>query len=234
MATELLISGVLPSPLYHQTADLLTAFSERGDAFSLVETVFRRNASAPPQPGERLPPGDGGVTLRVKALTRRSSSAGTSWTVQVSHKPEPQRTSPQALQYSVSEFAVVEGGAHPHALASALGFGTHAFTLRQRGVRFERSGVIIDVYQLFESDDAAADPLDPSSYVVTASVRFSQPPPAAAGPGRAAAPGTPTPTTGPAANPPTVSSQEARETALAALEQVKRLLKGLVDLRRVE
>ncbi|GAA5952766.1 hypothetical protein JCM21900_005794 [Sporobolomyces salmonicolor] len=225
MATELLVSGVLPSAFYQQTADLLTAFSERGEAYSLVETVFRRSAAAvaPPPVGERRAAGgDGGVLLRVKAL-RRSSAAGTSWTVHVSHKPEPQRTSPQALQYSVNEFAVAEGGAHPHALASALGFGTHAFTLRQRGVRFERSGAVIEVYQLFESD-TDPDPLDPTSYVVSASVRFSQPVAVRA------APGTPTP----AAANPTVSSQEARETALAALEQVKRLLKGLVDLRRVE
>jgi hypothetical protein len=39
----------------------------------------------------------------------------------VLHKPEPVRTSPLALQYSVSEIAL-EGGVHPEELVSAFGF----------------------------------------------------------------------------------------------------------------
>lgn len=90
-------------------------------------------------------------------------------------------------------------------------------------------------------DEVSLDPLDPKTHVVQASVRFSQPATSSASNAKNSASAqnrssTPNPgaQNGAAAGGGGKSGQEERERALNALEGIKRALKGLVDLKRME
>ncbi|GAA5998444.1 hypothetical protein JCM5350_006028 [Sporobolomyces pararoseus] len=231
MATELLLTGLLPSTLHSVLLSTLSQLCERAESYSLTEKVFKRKGAA-----------TGDARIRVTALRLKSEqrlhAAGdsTRWSLTVFHRPEPERISPQALQYSVSEISIVEG-VHPEELVSAFGFEEKDFELRKRGTRWERSGVLIEVYQLFP-DELSLEPLDPASFVVQASVRFSQPTSTATANSTTSKTTTnrnSTPNPGPTGGGGGGNSgQEERDRALNALEVVKRALKGVVDLKRVE
>ncbi|BGP20458.1 hypothetical protein JCM10213_001533 [Rhodosporidiobolus nylandii] len=226
MTTELSISGVLPASLHASAVERLSSFSQTGEAFALDEEVFGRVGSdgAGPTTADTLGAA-AGQFVKVKALRLRSESGGKArWSIQVNQRPEAPRTAPRAMQYGVTEFTVEEGS-DPRVFVHALGFSHSIFQLHQRGVRFSRGAVLVEVFQLFETPTSAG-PLDSSSYAVTASTRFSAPSTSTS----SAAPGTPQPQAPGAA----VSAQEARDAALASVEQVAELLKGLVDLARVD
>ncbi|GAA5877266.1 hypothetical protein JCM8547_002621 [Rhodosporidiobolus lusitaniae] len=226
MTTELSITGVLPVELHSAAIERLTNYSQGGEAFALDEEVFARAGSSA-EVVDALGTSAGQV-VRVRALRRRGREA--EWTIQVNQRPEPPRTASRALQYGVFDFAI-EDGSDPRTLASALGFSTPAFSIFTRGVRFHRGAVFVEVSQLFESPEAP-QPLDPSSFSVTASTRFSSATTRAPN-----AAGVPQQTGGQQVEGATgggLSAQEVREKALEAVEQVARLLKGLVDLRRVD
>lgn len=59
--------------------------------------------------------------LSFNMISFRLIGARSSRSLTVFHRPEPERISPQALQYSVSEISIVEG-VHPEELVSAFGF----------------------------------------------------------------------------------------------------------------
>ncbi|GAA5912973.1 uncharacterized protein JCM6883_006275 [Sporobolomyces salmoneus] len=238
MTTELSLTGLLFVTLHSTLISTLSQLCERGEAFTLSEQVLKRKGAA-----------TGDIRIRVRALRLKSEQLAsrpegrTRWSLTVLHKPEPVRTSPLALQYSVSEIAI-EDGVHPREIASALGFEEKDYDLHKRGTLWERSGVRIEVYQLFP-DELSKDPLDQLSFVVQASVRFSQPGPASSSSGsnlnltasKATTKQNSTPnqasqnsTNGGGGN----SGQEDRDRALAALEGIKRALKGVVDLKRME
>ncbi|BGP43751.1 hypothetical protein JCM10449v2_007797 [Rhodotorula kratochvilovae] len=220
MTTELSISGVLPSALYSSAVERLSSFCERGEAFIASEEVLAR-AAAPSStadgPGAGDPAGGAGV-LRVKALRTRSTGDVAQWSLQVNGRPEPPRTAPRAQQFGVTEFAVEDGG-DPREMASALGYGRSLFMLRRRGVRFQRGAVTVELFQLYETDTSSA-PLDPTSHAVSVLTRFTAAPSA--------------PSAGGGARGGAMASQEVREASIAALEGVARVLKGLVDVRRVD
>ncbi|GAA6051558.1 hypothetical protein JCM3770_003469 [Rhodotorula araucariae] len=220
MTTELSISGVLPSALYPSAIERLSSLSERGEAFTASEEVFARTAAptaAADGPVGADSAGGGGV-LRVKALRKRSTGDAAQWSLQVNGRPEPPRTAPRAQQFGVTEFAIADGS-DPRELASALGYGRSLFTLRRRGVRFQRGAVMVELFQLYETDTSPA-PLDPTSHAVSVSTRFTAAPSASGGGG--------------ARGGGAIASQEVREASIAALEAVARALKGLVDVRRVD
>ncbi|GAA6015999.1 hypothetical protein JCM10207_006833 [Rhodosporidiobolus poonsookiae] len=226
MTTELSISGVLPASLRSTAVERLTAHTESGEAFALDETVFNRPDGSDTGAGASAgAAAAGGQVVRVRAMRTRSYKDGEAarWSVQVNQRPEPPRTAPRAMQYGVVEFAVEEGN-DPRSFVHALGFEKRVFELHQRGVRFKRGAVFVDVFQLFESSEAT-EPLDAASFAVTASTRFSSAPARSSAGGGG---GTPQP------GGPSASSADARDAALAALEQVAALLKGLVDLERVD
>ncbi|GAA6042923.1 hypothetical protein JCM8097_002776 [Rhodosporidiobolus ruineniae] len=223
MTTELSLSGVLPAALYSAVLERLSSFSEAGSSFALDEEVFARSGAA--VDGADTLGNSAGQYLRVKALRLKSEGGGTArWSIQVNQRPEPPRTAPRALQYGVVEFAL-EDGSDPRVLASAMGFSQPVFKTVQRGVRFRRGQVVVDVFQLFESSTSST-PLDPSSHIVQTSIRFSSSPSSS----RNQPPGQPPQQQAQGG----VSSQEARDAALAAIEGVAGLLKGLVDLARVD
>ncbi|GAA6013909.1 hypothetical protein JCM11491_000468 [Sporobolomyces phaffii] len=240
MATELLLTGLLLADHHTTVTSTLSNMCERGEAFSLSEKVVKRRGAA-----------TGDVRIRVRALRLKSeqlsSPAGdaTRWSLTVLHKPEPARISPSALQYSVSEISI-RGGVHPEELAHAFGFEEQEFELKKRGTRWERSGVLIEVFQLFP-DEISLAPLDPKTFVVQASVRFSQPAPSSSASSASAPSGmksvpnitrTSTPNPGTQSQPAVggggKSGQEERDRALNALEAIKKALKGVVDLKRME
>ncbi|GAA5963130.1 hypothetical protein JCM3765_003618 [Sporobolomyces pararoseus] len=231
MTTELLLTGLLPSTLHSILLSTLSQLCERAESYSLTEKVFKRKGAT-----------TGDARIRVRALRLKSEQVthttgdSTRWSLTVLHRPEPERISPQALQYSVSEISLAEG-VHPEELVNAFGFEEKDFELRKRGTRWERSGVLIEVYQLFP-DEVSTEPLDPVSFVVQASVRFSQPTSTAAASStssKASNKRTSTPNSGPTGGGGGGNSgQEERDRALNALEGVKRALKGVVDLRRIE
>ncbi|GAA5991626.1 hypothetical protein JCM11641_001493 [Rhodosporidiobolus odoratus] len=228
MTTEVSITGTLPAALYSAVLERLSSFGESGSAFTLTEQVFGRTASSATILSAVDVLGPSAATyVKVKALRLRSQKAGEAqqWTIQVNQRPEPQRTAPRAMQHGVNEFATKEGS-HPAALVRSLGFRGPTFSLHSRGVRFQRGQVLIDVFQLFESPEAA-NPLDAANYVVTASARFSSAQPVARP--SSGAPGPPQPSQG-----GSTSSAEVREAALTSIEQVAGALKGLVDLSRVD
>ncbi|BGP27887.1 hypothetical protein JCM10295v2_006865 [Rhodotorula toruloides] len=222
MATELSVSGILPAALYSATMSRLSAFCDSADSFALREEVYERVLSS--SSGTPAPDPDS-QRVRVKARRARSKGQRVQWTIQLILKPEPSRTAPRALQFGVTEFAVEEGS-DPRALVDSLGFSKKAFVTHRRGQVWRRRGVSIELFQLYESD-TAPEPLDPASYAVSVSTRFtaSSSSSASAPNGRAAS----TPVTSGAG-----ASQEVRDRAIAALEDVARLLKGLVDLARVD
>ncbi|GAA5914345.1 hypothetical protein JCM8208_004444 [Rhodotorula glutinis] len=235
MTTELSISGVLPRTLYASAVERLSGFSERGEAFIASEEVVARNtAQASAEGAGAAAAVDAGGALRVKAVRTRSTGDAAQWSLQVNGRPEPPRTAPRAQQYGVTEF-VVEDGSDPRSFASALGYGKSLFTLYRRGVRFQRGAVTVELFQLHEDNDSPT-PLDPSSYAVCAATRFTAAPSSsstssstgARGAGGGGAAG------GSAGGGGGGASHELREASLAALEDVARLLKGLVDLSRVD
>ncbi|GAA5853839.1 hypothetical protein JCM9279_001684 [Rhodotorula babjevae] len=234
MTTELSISGVLPRTLYPSAVERLSSFAERGEAFIASEEVLARNTA--PGGAERsgaVAAGDAGGALRVKAVRTRSTGDAAQWSLQVNGRPEPPRTAPRAQQYGVTEFAV-EDGSDPRSFASALGYGKSLFTLHRRGVRFQRGAVTVELFQLHEDHDSST-PLDPSAYAVCASTRFTAAPSSSngstsTGPRGVAGSGA----AGASAGGGGGASHELREASLAALEDVARLLKGLVDLSRVD
>ncbi|GAA5833617.1 hypothetical protein JCM11251_003183 [Rhodosporidiobolus azoricus] len=225
MTTELSISGPLPSTLYAAALARLSTFTSSGESFGLSESVYGR-AGATEGPADTLGSAAAQV-VRVKALRLRrpggDADSVVEWSIQVNQRPEAPRTAPRAMQHGVIEFAVEEGS-DPRSLVDALGFSTHLFSTHKRGVRFQRGAVLVEIFQLYESPESSA-PLDPSSYVVTASTRFSSTPTRSSGGSGS---------TQQQQNGPTASSQEVRENALASIEQVTMLLKGLCDLSRVD
>ncbi|GAA5944791.1 uncharacterized protein JCM15063_001667 [Sporobolomyces koalae] len=233
MATELLVTGFVQSRgLHSKLVATLGELCERGEAFSLNEQVYTRGRRTGPVPA-------GETRIRVRSL--RSYHQPTTWSLTVLHKPEPVRTSPLALQYSVSEISV-EQGCRPDELVSAFGFErvslslTKEFELWKRGTKWERSGVSIVVYQLYP-DDLTNEPLDPVTWIVQASIRFAQPGPTPSQPpAGASGNGTGTRSSTPlgSSKPDTISGQEERDRSLAALERIKKALKGVVDLKRLE
>ncbi|GAA5917973.1 hypothetical protein JCM6882_001070 [Rhodosporidiobolus microsporus] len=216
MTTELSISGSLPSTLHSAALSRLATFTSAGESFALSESAYGRAGAA--IDSADLLRASAGSYVRVKALRtcRREGGGGdaTEWSVQVNQRPEPPRTAPRARQYGVIEFEVKEGS-DPR--------NTHLFSTHKRGVRFKRGAVVVEIFQLFESPDSPS-PLDSSSYAVTANTRFSS------APSRAASGANPQQQQG----GPSASSQEVREAALANIEQVAMLLKGLVDLGRID
>ncbi|GAA5945252.1 hypothetical protein JCM3775_001898 [Rhodotorula graminis] len=236
MTTELTISGVLPRTLYASALERLSGFAERGEAFIASEEVFARNtvSGSTDGPGSAAAADAGGV-LRVKAVRTRSTGDAAQWSLQVNGRPEPPRTAPRAQQHAATEFSV-EDGSDPRSFASALGYGKNLFTLHRRGVRFQRGAVTVELFQLHEDNDSPT-PLDPSSYAVCASTRFTAAPSTSnSGSSTVARGGTGGGAAGASAGGGGGggASHELREASLAALEDVARLLKGLVDLSRVD
>ncbi|TNY20326.1 hypothetical protein DMC30DRAFT_447175 [Rhodotorula diobovata] len=233
MTTELSISGVLPSALYSSALERLSSFCERGEAFIASEEVLARSTAGDgPGAGGAADAAAAGAVLRVKALRTRSTGDAATWSLQINGRPEPPRMAPRAQQYGVTELAV-EDGSDPREVASALGYGRSLFKLRRRGVRFQRGAVTVELFQLHEADDSPT-PLDPASYAVAVSTRFTAAPStaaASAGGARGAGAGS---TGGGGGGGGGAASQEVREASIAALEDVARLLKGLVDLHRVD
>ncbi|GAA5843600.1 hypothetical protein JCM3766R1_002425 [Sporobolomyces carnicolor] len=243
MTTELLVTGILPADLHSVLVSTLARLCERGESFSQTESVFRRTGATAND-----------VRIRVRAIRLRSEEQRTHWSLTVLHRPEPVRISPHALQYSVSEISVDEG-VHPRELVSSFGFDEKEFEVRKRGTVWERSGVEIQVFRLFP-DDSTDEPHDRASFVVEASVRFSQPASSSTstthGSGststasrssmihhrgstpNAAQSQTSLHSAGATGGGGGNSGQEERDKALDALEGVKRALKGVVDLKRVE
>ncbi|BGP35643.1 hypothetical protein JCM10296v2_007484 [Rhodotorula toruloides] len=222
MTTELSISGVLPATLHPATTSRLSAFCDSADSFASREEVYERTAAS--SSGAPAPDPDS-QRVRVKTLRTRSKGERVEWTIQLNQKPEPPRTAPSALQFGVTEFAVEEGS-DPRALVDSLGFSKKAFVMHRRGQVWRRGAVSVELFQLYESD-RAPEPLDPASYAVSVSTRFtaSSSTTTSAPNGRATSnPGT----------PGAGASQEMRDRAIAALEDVARMLKGLVDLARVD
>ncbi|GAA6063616.1 hypothetical protein JCM10212_006439 [Sporobolomyces blumeae] len=288
MSTELALTGLAPAALHPKLVSSLSRLCEREEAFTLVESVYRRSSSssssarAVPARGDEVKARVRGLRLKGDELLHEGRATATRWSITVQHKPEPARISPAALQYSVSELALpnVDGRCDPHEVVSAFGFGDKEFELYKRGTRWERSGVVIEVYQLLESPEVDSAPLDPHSYIVQATVRFSQPSSTSSitttsttttkpGPSSSTSasngrPSTPSShpsdakrsresnttnnnndkigvgggkdgsTRGGTANANANAGQEAREKALRALEEIRKLLKGLVDLKRLE
>lgn len=148
----------------------------------------------------------------------------------VYQKPEPLRLSTEMLSRSVIECPIAEGD--PTSLVSALGYA-RLFTLIERGHRFHRGAVIASVYQLYEvpsfplprssqltSSQSATSttPLDPTSWIVNLSTKC---------PRVASTTGASTPQAGP-------SAQEVKIQATERMREVAGLLRGVVDLARVE
>lgn len=65
MSTELVLTGLLPSALHVSLLSTLSQFCEKGEAFSLLEKVYKRSGAAA-----------GDVRVRVRALTLRSEAGG--------------------------------------------------------------------------------------------------------------------------------------------------------------
>ncbi|ORY82913.1 hypothetical protein BCR35DRAFT_265394 [Leucosporidium creatinivorum] len=209
-STQLSLLGQLPLELHTALLERLSAQAEQGEAYSMTESVHHRSECSD---GSATVPDES--VLRLRAV-RTSQSDKTAWTMTVLQKPEPARLSPTMLQRGVIECAIEEG-CHPKSLASAFGFSTLAFITHQKGVRFQRGAVLVDIYQLFDSP-TAPEPFDPSTYTVSVTTRCANPTRTANNSSANAGP----------------SAQELKAVATAAMIQMSASLKGLVDLSRVE
>ena len=67
MSTELVLTGLLPSTLHASVLSTLSQFCEKGEAFSLLEKVYKRTGAAA-----------GDVRVRVRALKLRSEAGSAS------------------------------------------------------------------------------------------------------------------------------------------------------------
>ncbi|SCZ98309.1 BZ3500_MvSof-1268-A1-R1_Chr3-2g06286 [Microbotryum saponariae] len=253
-STQLSLLGQFPVELHSTVIERLSAQCESAEAFTLAEMVYRRDGTTMLQDDHALR-----VCAFRSASTEQSKHPAkrTRWSVQVLQKPEPARLSPEVLQRPLIECSI-EDGAHPIALASAMGFSqvlhvnltydlpttdtvsmtysTHAFTLHTRGIVFSRASnsVHIKVYQLFAST-SSTEPLDPSHYIIQLYTQFGTTSTSAAGTsaGRGAAAGT-TGSGGSGSGSGGLTMQEQKVLATASLKKVQALLKGLVDVGRVE
>ncbi|KDE07148.1 hypothetical protein MVLG_02552 [Microbotryum lychnidis-dioicae p1A1 Lamole] len=240
-STQLSLLGQFPVELHSTVIERLSAQCESAEAYTLAEMVYRRDGTTILQDDHALR-----VCAFRSASTEQSNHPAkrTRWSVQVLQKPEPARLSPEVLQRPVIECSI-EDGAHPIALASAMGFSTHAFTLHTRGILFSRASnsVHVKVYQLFAST-SSTEPLDSSHYIIQLYTQFGTTSTSATGAsaGRGAGVGgVAGSTTGSGGNGSGNGSgsggltmQEQKVLATASLKKVQALLKGLVDVGRVE
>jgi len=147
--------------------------------------------------------------LRVRATT---SQGKTDWCLTALSRPVPARDNPDVLIRTVSSTPIVEGNAG--ALAVALGYSERKFAFRKTGHAFVSDGGLTttQVYQLYNPSDAH-EALQPSYYLLEVIACTALKPQPAAG----AAP-----------------MQTLRDNAVYRVMEMKRVLKGLVDLQRVE
>ncbi|SCV74590.1 BQ2448_7619 [Microbotryum intermedium] len=226
-STQLCLLGHFPIELHSTVIERLSAQCESAEAYTLTEMVYRRDGTTVLQDDH---------ALRVCAFRSSSSSQQrqpppmkrTRWSIQVFQKPEPVRLSPEVLQRPLIECSI-EDGAHPIALASSMGFSTHAFTLHTRGILFLRASnsIQIKVYQLFAST-SSTEALDLSHYIIQVATKFTTPSALSSGTNQGRGAG------GAAGGGGALTMQEQKVLATASLKKVQALLKGLVDLGRVE
>ncbi|SGY85305.1 BQ5605_C009g05751 [Microbotryum silenes-dioicae] len=267
-STQLSLLGQFPVELHSTVIERLSAQCESAEAYTLAEMVYRRDGTTILQddhalracafrsasteqsnhPAKRTSwsvesPSCGGLAAlsTPSKLIRLFSSPYPSVlerSVQVLQKPEPARLSPEVLQRPVIECSI-EDGAHPIALASAM------------GILFSRASnsVHVKVYQLFAST-SSTEPLDSSHYIIQLYTQFGTTSTSATGAsaGRGAGVGgVAGSTTGSGGNGSGngngsgsgsgsggLTMQEQKVLATASLKKVQALLKGLVDVGRVE
>ncbi|KAK9893676.1 hypothetical protein P389DRAFT_174483 [Cystobasidium minutum MCA 4210] len=193
-----------PAALLDQVSRRLASHAEHQYALHMVEDVFFRGIHDPTAP---LRDED---VLRVRHTTLDKTDE---WTINTFTRPLPVRENPDVLLRGISTVPVLEGDAQ--SLTVALGYSERRFANARKGLIFTLHDNLtsVQIYQLFTPPDAA-DPLDTATYVLEIASLTSQKPI----------------TSSVNATP----MQALRDQAVGRVLELKRLLKGLVDVARVE
>ncbi|KAL7009800.1 hypothetical protein EMMF5_000708 [Cystobasidiomycetes sp. EMM_F5] len=145
--------------------------------------------------------------LRVRDLTIKDE---TIWSLDSLTRPVPVRENGDVLIRGLASTPVIEGNAS--ALAVALGYSDRRATFKRKGHLFTSAGGLtkVQIYRLYHPTD---DPLDDNFYLAEVSSTTSHKPGSTSG---------------------SAPMQVLRDNAIQRTMEVKGLLKGLVDLARVE
>ncbi|CAH7686392.1 hypothetical protein BY996DRAFT_4573288 [Phakopsora pachyrhizi] len=211
MGIQVSVSGIVPADLQVSVLDRLSNYTHSASQFHAREVVFDRGPLESNSEDSNL--------LRFRHVDQINKAQGndnksTSWSLVSLGRPERERISPDFLIRPIFSCPILDGD--PMEFASALGYW-RKFEFYKRGVAFTRGVVVVELFQLFETETTPVGWPEVTLITITATVSGSR----ATGmaPGQVTA---------------VVQQQESRSEGCNRVREMQAVLKGLVDLGRVE
>ncbi|KAI7960995.1 hypothetical protein MJO28_001484 [Puccinia striiformis f. sp. tritici] len=236
MSTELSVTGLIPSqPLYADIVNRLANHSHSHSAFNAHSITFDRGPLQTISEDSSLLRLN--HTIRTQEIPQNQSPSNyknpirNGWSLTSLGRIEPERLSPDFLIRPTYICPIIAG--NPREFVNALGY-RQKFEYYRRGVQFIRGAVIIEIFRVYKNEKDE-EPITGSkahiitvTYIIPAIIRSSS----TSGP----APGTTTTTTGQPNSKVNTgpTTQELRIEAGNRVREIQAILKGLVDLGRVE
>ncbi|MBW0503604.1 hypothetical protein O181_043319 [Austropuccinia psidii MF-1] len=245
MSTEISVCGLIPMDLRQSVFDRLSNHTHSVCHFNLREMVFDRGSLEGPSEDSNI------LRLRhinqiPKGILDKTNFDGLTrngWNLTLLGRPEPERLSPDFSIRPYHVCPILDGD--PIEFCNALGY-RKKFEFFRKGLVFVRGAVVIEVFQIYEGNDETSKPIAWSdSYLITVTVIASTTTATVATSN--AKPKVTNPITSDnhknnntgssikvSGSGSMLQQQELRNQGINRIREVQAILKGLVDLSRVE